>query len=123
MAKFVDPSIQDLYLNGIKNTCIRMALCSAAPANYTGIAALRLAEFTMSSSDFTLSAATTGRKATVAAKSVAVTATATGTHTYTVLHDNAAVMILYQPPANPQVITTGNPVTMGSWTITLPEPT
>lgn len=126
MTKYADPTVQDAYLNQIKNNCVRMAICSAMPADYAGIAAVKLVEFTMSSSDFTLANGTTGRKVTVAAKSTPVNATATdssGSTQHIVLHDNSSVMLFAQPPSNPQPITSGNPVTMGSWEINLPTPT
>lgn len=92
MGKKADQSFFDGALNTIRNGSIRMAACSAEPANFAGIAAVRLAEATMSAADFTLAAGdVSGRKVTVAAKS-SVLITGTGTANHVVLHDNTSIL-------------------------------
>lgn len=123
MAKYAHPDVQDGYGAVIAAQCVRMAICTAAPSVYADIASTKVAEFTMSGADFTAGNGVTGRKLTIAAKSTPVTASATGTAAYVVLHDNSSKILFYQPPSNPQTVTSGNPVTMGEWDITLPTPT
>ena len=92
MGKKADNSFYDSALNVLKNGMVRMAACSAEPANYAGIAAVALASATVASGDFTVANGdTSGRKVTVAAKS-GVTISSSGTANHVVLHDNAAIL-------------------------------
>ena len=57
MAKYLDhPNVIDVALTAIKNGAIRMVFCSAAPANFAGIAALTLITQTIAPADMTISA-------------------------------------------------------------------
>jgi hypothetical protein len=120
MAKVVDNSVLDAAF-GIVDNAIRMAVCSAQPANYAGIAAVRLAEATVAGGDFTIADGTTsGRKVTVAAKS-GVSITASGSATHIVLHDNSAVM-QYVTTCTTQALVSGGTVDIGSWAIEIADP-
>ena len=67
-----------------------MVFCSAAPANFAGIAALTLITQTIAPADMTISADTSGDKLTVAAKT-GMTPSGNGTVTYVCLTDNSAI--------------------------------
>lgn len=71
MAKSIPDAVMDVALNDIKNNANIMHGCSAQPANYAGIAAVSLGSVALSSADFTLADGDlSGRKITVAAKSI-----------------------------------------------------
>ena len=92
MAKNFD-AVLDAGMDAMKSGAIRVAYCSAEPANYAGIAAVKLGEATITGTDFTGPEAhtPTGRKLTFGGKSGS-TPTANGTVTHLVFHDNSAVM-------------------------------
>lgn len=120
MAKKVDNTVIDGAF-AIVDNAIRMAVCSAEPANYAGIAAVTLAEATMTSGDFTVADGdTSGRKVTVAAKS-GVSITASGTATHVVLHDNSSVMLLVTTCPS-QTLVSGGTVDIGSWKDEIADP-
>ena len=124
MGKKADNSFYDGALNVLKNGMVRMAACSAEPANYAGIAAVRLAEATVATGDFTVANGdTSGRKVTVAAKS-GVTISGSGTANHVVLHDNAAILG-YATTCSNLVLTAGggNTVNFPSWKIEILAPT
>lgn len=81
MAIIIPDAQLDVALNDIKNNANILHLCSAQPANYAGIAAVSLGSVALTSSDFTVGDGdTSGRKITVAEKSVSITATDTVNH-------------------------------------------
>jgi hypothetical protein len=92
MAKYLDhTAVMDVGLTAIKNGAISMVFCSAAPANFAGVAAVTLITQVISSSDLTLANDTSGRKLTVGAKT-GMTPSSNGTVIYVVLTDNSAIM-------------------------------
>jgi len=100
-----------------------MTACSAAPANYAGIAAVALATATVAGGDFTVGAGdVSGRKVTVAAKS-GVTIDSSGTATHVVLHDNDAILG-YVTECDSLVLTSGggNTVSFPAWDIEIAAP-
>lgn len=121
MAKKVDDTVLDAAFAIVDNG-IRQALCSAEPANYAGIAAVKLAEATMSGGDYTVANGdTSGRKVTIAAKT-GVSITASGTATHSVIHDNSSVLLLCTTvPSQPLV--SGGTVDIGSWKDEIADPT
>lgn len=120
MAKVVDNTVLDAAF-GIVDNAIRMAVCSAQPANYAGIAAVTLAQATVAPGDFTIADGTTsGRKVTVAPKT-AVSITASGSATHVVLHDNVSVM-QYVTTCTTQALVSGGTVDIGSWAIEIADP-
>jgi hypothetical protein len=121
MAKKVDDAVLDGAFN-VLNDAIRMAVCSAEPANYAGIAAVRLAEATMAGGDYTIANGdTSGRKCTMAAKN-GVSVTATGTANHIVLHDNSSIMH-YVTTCTSQALTSGNTVNIPAWKVEIADPT
>jgi len=121
MPKAVDNTVLDAAF-GIVDNAIRMAVCSSEPANFAAIAGVTLAQATVASGDFTIAdAGGGGRQVTVAAKS-GVSITASGSATHIVLHDNASTR-LYVTTCTSQSLTSGGTVDVGSWVITIGDPT
>lgn len=123
MAKSVHDDVLDGALNVIKNNCTRMTACNAEPTTYTqGNATFALADVTMASGDFTIANGdTSGRKATVAAKS-GVPVDTTGTATHVALLDVTNSKLLYVTTCTSQALTSGNTVNFPSWDIELADP-
>lgn len=100
-------------------------VCSAAPANFAGIAAVALASVAMDPGDYALSAnAPDGRKFTVAPKPSALVTTG-GTPTHVVLANTGDSTLRYTTtctvdPAVPLV--GGSLVNFPSWTGAIREP-
>lgn len=124
MAKIVHDDVLDGALNIIKNNATRMVACSAQPTTYTeGNATYALADVTVSSTDFTIANGTTsGRKATVAAKT-GVTVDASGTVTHVCLLDVANSKLLYVTTTTSQAVVNPGTVDIGSWVIEIADPT
>ena len=101
-----------------------MHVCSAEPANYAGIAAVSLADVTMTAdTDYTkANGDTSGRKVTVAAKS-GVTVDASGTATHIVLARVADTTLRYVTTCTSQALTSGNTVNIPAWKIEVADPT
>src|SRR5690606_28464851 len=120
MAKAVDNTVLDAAF-GVVDNATRMAVCSAEPANYAGIAAVTLAEATIDGSDFTVADGdTSGRKVTIAAKS-GVSITASGTATHIAPPDSSATRT-YVPTCASQALVSGGTADIGSWKIELAAP-
>lgn len=123
MAKSVHNDVLDGALNVIKNNCTRQTLCNAEPTTYTqGNATFALADVTMASGDFTIAdGASSGRKATVAAKAgVAVDTTGTGNHL--ALLDVTNSKLLYVTTCTAQGVSSGGTADIGSWVIEIADP-
>jgi len=106
MAKYLDhTAVMDAGLGVIKSGAIRMVFCSAAPANYAGVAAVALMTVTIATGDMTLADDASGRKLTVGAKAGA-TPSANGTIIYVVLTDNSAIMYAGTTVTSQAVLTT-----------------
>lgn len=115
--EYVSDNAYDAALDYIANNCERVAICTSAPANYAGIAAVTVAEFTVDSSDFSKAAGdTSGRKLVLAAQSGA-TASGTGTATHFACHDNASELLAVNELED-QVVTSGNTVNLASVDVT-----
>jgi hypothetical protein len=108
MSKFLEAAVINTLITEVSKG-IRVAWCSVAPANYAGIAAVKLMEGTLTAGNgsagvdgtvgsYTFAAGATnaqgltGRKVTVAALT-ALTAAATGIATHAVIHDNSARLL------------------------------
>jgi len=79
MAKAVPDAILDLMLDQAEGTTIH--ICSAEPANYAGIAAVMLAQATISGSYTAANGDTSGRKNTLPAQTgISITNSGTATH-------------------------------------------
>jgi hypothetical protein len=121
MTKFLSDTVLD-GPKGVIDDCTRQVVCSAAPANFAGIAAVALADVTMASpGDYTAADGdVSGRKTTVAAKST-VTVDASGTATHTVL-DNGSVLHVTTEVTS-QALTAANTVNIPAWDIEFRDPT
>lgn len=122
MAKSVADSVLDAALNTIKNaTGLTAILCSQEPTTRTAaVTTYALADVALSASDVTVANGdTSGRKATIAAKSaVPVDATGTGTHLALV----SSTELLYVTTTASQGVSSGGTVDIGSWKIELADP-
>lgn len=123
MGKKADNAFYDAALGWLQSGMVRMAACSAEPANYAGIAAVRLAETTLASGDFTIANGdTSGRKVTIAAKS-GVSISASGTANHIVLHNNSSILgYVTTCTALPLTSGAGNTVNFPSWKIEIAAP-
>ena len=118
MAKFTDDSVLDAALAKVA-TATRMVITSAQPANFAGIAAVALADVTMTAGagngDYTLANGdTSGRKLTVLAQS-AIPVDASGTATHVCLDDGTT--LLQVTTCTSQALTSGNTVNVPAYDI------
>lgn len=123
MAKFVADSVLDAGLAKIA-TATRMVACSTQPANFAGIAAVALADVTMTAGagngDYVLANGdTSGRKLTVQAQS-AVPVDANGTFAHVAFDDGAE--LLYVTTGTSQVLTAGNTCNFPAFDIEIADP-
>lgn len=128
MAKYVHADVLDGGLNIVKNNATKMLLISAYTAgqSYATVVGNKLAEVTMTSSDYTLSGAdAAARVLTVASgKSSAATATAGGTpDLHIAFTDGSAKVLWVTDETSNQPITSGNTVNFPSVTLTSGQPT
>ena len=121
MAKSVPDTVKDAQLGAAEGSNI--SVCSAEPADPSGIAAVALADETLTTGDFTkANGDTSGRKTTIAAQS-AVTVDATGTATHVVLHDGAlAGSRQFVTTCTSTALTSGGTVDIGAFDIELRDP-
>ena len=119
MAKITDNSVFDAFLDKIA-TSTTMSLCSAQPANYAGIAAVKLADAAMVGGDYTnADGDTNGRKVTIAAQAgEAVDGTGSGNHV--VLDDG--VTMLYVTTCDAISVTAAGTVDFPAWDIEVADP-
>lgn len=118
MAKFTDDSVLDAALAKIA-TATRMVVTSAQPANFAGIAAVALADATLTAGagngDYTLANGdVSGRKLTVGAQS-AIPVDASGTATHVCLDDGTT--LLQVTTCTSQALTSGNTVNVPAYDI------
>lgn len=111
MAKFVADAVLDAPLNKIA-TATRLVVCSGQPANFAGIAAVALADVTMTAGagngDYTIADGdVSGRKLTVLAQT-GVPVDSSGTATHIALDDGTT--LLHVTTCTSQVLTAGNTV-------------
>jgi microcompartment protein CcmK/EutM len=118
MAKFTADAVLDAALAKVA-TCTRMVVTSAQPANFAGIAAVALADVTMTAGagngDYVLADGdTSGRKLTVQAQT-AVPVDATGTATHICLDDGTT--LLHVTTCTSQALTSGNTVNVPAYDV------
>ena len=111
MAKYTDDAVLDAALDKIA-TCTRMVVTSAQPANFAGIAAVALADVTLTAGagngDYTkANGDTSGRKLTVAAQT-AVPIDSSGTATHVCLDDGTTLLAV--TTCTSQALTAGGTV-------------
>lgn len=122
MAKIVDDTVLDGALNIIKNaTGLTAILCSTQPTTRTeAVSTYALADVALSSSDVTIANGdTSGRKATIAAKS-GVTVDASGTATHLALVSSTT--LLYVTTTTSTAVAAAGTVDIGSWKIEIADP-
>lgn len=124
MAKFASDTVMDAAL-GIVDNATRLVVCSGQPANFAGIAALHLADVTMTAGagngDYVLANGdTSGRKLTVQAQ-LAVPIDSTGTATHVSLDDGTT--LLYVTTCTSQALTAAGTVDVPAWDIEIADPT
>jgi hypothetical protein len=120
MAKRAGTEVLDGLLDIVAGATI-MTVCSAEPTTRTeAVSTLALADVAMSGGDFSKGAGSpSGRKLTVAAKN-AVPIDTSGTGTHVALSDGTK--LLYVTTITSQVLTAGGTVNIGSWGVTVPQP-
>jgi hypothetical protein len=123
MAKAAPDSTLDALLAEIA-TATRLVVCSGQPANFAGIAAVALADVTMTAGlgngDYTAANGdTNGRKVTVAQQS-AVPIDASGTANHISLDDGTD--LIYVTTCTSQALTSGGTVTVPAWDIEVADP-
>jgi hypothetical protein len=122
MGKSAHPDVLDGSLNIVKNNATRMTVCDGEPTTYTEAnATFSLGSVTIDSSDFTLAAGdVSGRKATVAAQSVPLTADGEANHV--ALLDVANSKLLWVTTSTPRDVLSGGTLDVPAWDIENPQP-
>ena len=111
MGKLIPDAIIDLMLANAEGT--DMHVCSAYPENFAGIAAVMLAEGTMSGSYTKANGDTSGRKNTVPAQTgLSITTSGTASH---VVISNGTSTIHMITTCDDQVLTSGGTVDVGAF--------
>lgn len=120
MTKLLDNTVLDAPEAVIDNVT-SIHVCSAAPANHAGIAAVSLADVTVDSSDFTPGDGdVSGRKVTVGAQN-GITVDASGTATHIAGTDGTTLIFVTE--CTSQALTSGNTVNLPAFDIEFADPT
>ena len=119
MAKAIPDAIIDLMLGNAEGTQIHIT--SGEPANYAGIAAVQLAEATITGSYTKAAGDTSGRKNTLDAQT-SIPIGSSGTATHVVISDNATTMYLVTTCTS-QVLTSGGTVDTNAFAHEINDPT
>ena len=123
MGKATPDAVLDTMLDDVA-TSTRLAVCSAEPANFAGIAAVLLASVAMTAGDgngdYTVANGdVSGRKLSVLQQtSISITATGTANH---ISLDNGS-LLKYVTTCDAQALTSGGTVTVPAWDIELADP-
>lgn len=124
MAKKVHDDVLDGALAVLKTQCDRMTVCAGEPASFAeaSAGAKFLAGVAMTGADFVIDdGAQSGRRASVATKS-AISVEQDGTVDHIALLDTVNARLLYVTTCTPQVLTTGNTVSVNGWSIEIADP-
>jgi hypothetical protein len=109
MAKYIPDAVIDASLNDIKDNADKLHICVGEPADYADVASHAKGEVALTSSDFTIADGDlSGRKITVASKSVTPTADGTIDHIVLVDVSASAIKAIDTIPSKP--VTNGVPV-------------
>lgn len=120
MTKSLDNTVLDAP-EAIIDNVTALHVCSSAPANHAGIAAVSLADVTVDASDFTAADGdSSGRKVTVAAQS-GVTVDTSGTATHLAGTDGTTMLFLTEVTS--QALTSGNTINIPAFDIEFGDPT
>lgn len=114
MALFFPDATLDAALDAaITNAVTRIDICSAAPSNYAGIAAVSLGSKTVTSGVFTKgNGDTSGRKVTMA-QQTGVSVTGTGTANHLALSNGSSLLVAVLTVTS-QAVTSGNTATVNA---------
>lgn len=119
MAKWANDSVLDALLDKVA-TGNQILVTTSQPTTRANAISASLASATLASGDFTKADGTpNGRQVTVAQKS-SVPITATGSATHVAIVDDTN--LLYVTTVTAQTLTSGNTVTIPSWTVTVADP-
>ena len=124
MAKFTADDVLDAACAKVA-TCTRMVVTSGQPANFAGIAAVALADVTLTAGngngDYTIANGdTSGRKVTVAAQA-GVTIDSSGTATHVCLDDGSTLLAV--TTCTSQSLTAGGTVDVPAFDLEFADPT
>lgn len=125
MGKATPDAVLDAALDAIAEADT-MYICSDEPADFAGIAAVALAEFSLTpgdgNGDFAIANGdASGRKLTVAAQSDAEI-DASGDADHVVLADAQNSLLKYVTTCTQQTLTEGGTVSSGAWKIEIADP-
>ncbi len=123
MAKACPDAVLDTFLAKIA-TATRLVVCSGQPANFAGIAAVALADVTLTAGDgngdYVIADDTSGRKVTVGAQAD-VDIDTSGTATHISLDDGSA--LIYVTTCTSQALVDTGTVTVPAWKVNIADPT
>ena len=122
MAKIVHNNVLDAALTYLGTASTIECMCGTQPTTRTeAITTYALGTVAVSSGDFAVAdAAGGGRQSTVASKA-SVAVSASGTANFVALVDGTN--LLYVNTCTAQPVTSGNTATIGTWIVTLGDPT
>jgi hypothetical protein len=127
MAKYAHADVLDGGLNAIKNGATKMLLIKAYSAadSYATVTGNKIAEATMTSSDFTLSGSDgAARVCTTATKTATASANSGATpNLHIAFTDGSSKVLWVTDETSDQVVTSGNTVNFPSLTYTSSQPT
>lgn len=123
MAKSVHNDVLDAALDEVA-TATRLVVCSGEPANFAGIAAVALADVTLTAGDgngdyVIADGDVSGRKVTIS-EQPDILVDASGTATHISLDDGTTLQ--YVTTCTSQALTSGNTVTVPAWDIEIADP-
>lgn len=122
MAKWANDNVMDNGLNWIKNNVESMHLCSAQPTTYAeATSTYSLGSVAVTGTDITIADGdTSGRKATVAAKTV--TASGAGTITHYALVNDTSSILMYVTTTDSNPVVSGDTINCSAWDIEISDP-
>lgn len=124
MAGYLNDRVYDNGLTVLDTEANILHICSSQPADYAGIAAVTLGNKALSAGGIGAPGARTpnGRKVTVAAiTDGSVTGNGTATH-WAIADSGNSRLLAANTLASSQVVTSGNPFTLGAFDIGIPAP-
>jgi hypothetical protein len=116
--EFISDEVFDQGLDYADTNGTQIDICSAAPANYAGLAAVTLGNKTGLNTGVTEAGATDGRRVIVPAITDG-SVTGTGTATHWALTDGSSILVATGPLSSSQAVTSGNTFTLDAISITI----
>lgn len=125
MAKATPDAVLDVFLDNIADNCDVLHVCTTEPANYAGIAALELANVTLTvgdgNGDYTIANGdTSGRKLTIS-QQADIDIDTSGTAQHIVLSNGTDTMYYVTTCTSQALVDTGT-VTVPAWDIEIADP-